>query len=232
MIKQLYTRITAILLTFIMFGLFAVSAQAQNATDEQAAAEKIDFINKDMIMGDENAPVELIEYVSVTCNHCATFHNTVLPRIKEKYVDTGKVKVVSRSFMLNGIDARISSLTRCVSEKRYSTFMDMLFSRQTSWYNIPEYQRLMGIHDQETATNMFIDHTMSEVEKMARQLGLNKKKIDACLNSKEVSEYLFNVQQEGIQKYKINATPTIVLNNRVVNNDYASIERAIENALN
>ena len=213
------------------------TAQAGEVAQEEAtssadavveSANDAGFLNYDMIIGDKNAPVELIEYASLTCNHCATFHTQVLPRIKEKYVDTGKVKIIVRSFLLNGIDAQATSLTRCVPESRYFTFMDALFTRQTSWYDVGEYQRLTAIHDQQTAGTMFVEYTMNEVQKLARQVGMNKKKIDACFNNQAIGEYIFAVQQDGITKYKINATPTIIVNEKVAGNDYASIERAIE----
>ncbi len=186
------------------------------------------FLNRDMVLGDPNAPVEIIEYASITCNHCATFHNNVLPRIKEKYVDTGKAKIVVRSFLLNGIDAQGSAISRCVPERRYFAFMDALFERQTEWYDIPEYQRLSGLHDQQTAGQMFVEHTMSEISKIARQVGLNQAKIDECATNEVIGEYLFSIYQEAVDKYKVNSTPTIIVNGNKTNNDYASIERAIE----
>ena len=209
------------------------SAVVEAAAQEQTApaAEEgpdVGFINHDMVLGDPNAPVEIIEYASLTCNHCATFHNTVLPRPKEKYIDTGKAKLVVRSFLLNIIDARATTLTRCVTQKRYFPFMEALFQRQTQWYNIPEYQRLQGLHDAQTASNMFVEATIGEVAKMARQVGLNQTKIDACVNNAAIGEYLMTVQQAGIENYNVNATPTIIVNGNIANNDYASIERAIE----
>lgn len=189
------------------------------------------FLDQDMILGDVNAPVEVIEYASVTCNHCATFHNNVLPRIKEKYVDTGKVKVVVRSFLLNQVDVAVSQLTRCVSEKRYFKFVDAIYERQTQWYDFAEYQRLSGLHDARTANGMFVDHIIGEVSKIARQVGLNEKKIQACIANEEIGKYLFSVNQEAVQKYKVEATPTIIVNGNKTNNDYASIEKAIEAAL-
>jgi len=207
----------------------AVQEQAE-ATPEGLAeeVEDVGYINYDMVYGDPDAPVEIIEYASLTCNHCATFHNNVLPRIKEKYVDSGKVKIVMRSFLLNFVDARITVLTRCVSERRYFPFLDALFKRQTQWYSIPEYQRLQGLHDRQTASNMFVEGVFQEVSKLARQVGLNQTKIDACVNNTAIGEYLMAVQQDGVETYKVNSTPTIIVNGNRVNNDYTSIERVIE----
>ncbi len=209
-------------------------AQAESPAPEMPSEPQADagFLNYDMVLGDPNAPVEIIEYASITCNHCATFHTQVLPRIKENYIDTGKAKIVMRSFLLNGIDAQGSAISRCVPEKRYFMFMNALYERQTQWYDIPEYQRLSGLHDQQTANQMFIAHTMEELSKIARQVGLNKAKIDACIANEEIGQYLFSIYQEGVQKYKVDATPTIIVNGNKTGNDYGSIERAIEQALN
>jgi protein-disulfide isomerase len=261
MLKQLYKRNTTALFTAALLGImsFSLSGCSDDVTEEKMAVveEKTSeasvveqtttetiieaaaqgesdagFLDYDMVIGDPNAPVELIEYASLTCNHCATFHTQVLPLVKEKYVDTGKVKIVFRSFLLNGVDAQATVLTRCVSESRYFTFMNALFTRQTSWYDVGEYQRLAGEHDQQTAGQMFVAHVMGEVEKLARQVGLNKNKIDACFSNQAIGEYIFAVQQDGIAKYNINATPTIVVDGKVVGNTYAAVEQAVEAALN
>lgn len=201
-----------------------------SAAEMQAAADA-GFLNYDMVLGDPDAPVEIIEYASITCNHCATFHNNVLPRIKEKYVDTGKVKVVTRSFLLNGIDMQGTAISRCVAPQRYFRFMDAVFEKQTQWYDVNEYQRLNGIHDQQTAGQMFVAHTVSELSKIARQLGVNQARIDECIASEEIGEYVISVYNEGRTLHKVTATPTILVNGNKAGNDYGSIERAIEAAL-
>lgn len=208
----------------------AAKANMAEAMPEEATVsiEEAGFLNRDMIMGDPNAPVEIIEYASLTCNHCATFHNNVLPRLKEDYIDTGKAKLVMRSFMLNPIDMSATTLSRCMTEKRYVPFMNMLFSRQMEWYDVGKYQELSANNDPQTANQMFIDATMTEVQKYARQAGMNKAKIDACLANEDIGKYLFEVQQYAVEQYKVNATPTIIVNGNKAGNDYNSISKAIE----
>lgn len=256
MIIQLYKRKVAVFFGVMIFGVFTSTLagcaqendenvdasdqeisqsvpeqEAIQSTPEQEGLQSASFLDQDMVIGDVNAPVEIIEYASLTCNHCATFHNNVLPRIKEKYVDTGKVKIVMRSFLLNGIDVQASMISRCFNENRYFKFMDALYQRQMQWYNINEYQRLSGIHDAQTANTMFVEQTMDEISKIARQLGMNKNKIEACIANESIGEYLFSVQQIGVQQHKVEATPTIIVNGNKTNNDYASIEKEIEAAL-
>jgi len=218
-------------------AIVEAAAEVQQETDQvsddvEETVSDEGFLNRDMILGDVNAPVEIIEYASLTCNHCAVFHNQVLPQLKKEYVDTGKAKIVFRSFLLNGIDAKLSQLTRCVSEKRYVPFMNVLFGRQENWLNFDEQARLVSLYGQEAANEKFFDYIVNEVEKIAAQVGLNKSKIEACYNNPEVGKYIFAVQQEGAQKYKINATPTIIVNGEKTNgNSFEAVKDAIEDAL-
>lgn len=235
MIKQLNKLKVTAIIGAVFFAIFSVNsigiAQENIPNSSTTLVAEMPFLNQDMVLGDPKAPVEIIEYASLTCNHCATFHNFVLPRIKEKYVDTGKVKVVMRSFLLNAIDASASILTRCVPEKRYFKFMEILFTQQTQWYDISEYQRLSGIHDQRTANNIFVQSTIDKVSKVANRLGINNRKIESCLLNDKIGEYLYSVHQEGIQQYKVTATPTIIVNGNKTGNTYAAVEKAIEAAL-
>ena len=207
------------------------TVEAAVATEVEPVAEAtvdVGFLNTDMVIGDPNAPVEIIEYASFTCNHCSTFHNNVMPAIKEKYIDTGKAKVVFRSFMLNGIDMQASVISRCMTEKRYFPFTDMLFKRQTEWYNVGTYQKLAAENEPQVAGQLFTEATMNEVKKYARQAGLNSAKIEACLANENIPAYLYEVQQEAVEQYKVNATPTILVNGNKASNTYASVEQAIE----
>ena len=235
MIKQLNKLKVTTIIGVAFFAIFSINsigiAQENISNSSTTLVTEMPFLNQDMVLGDPKAPVEIIEYASLTCNHCATFHNFVLPRIKDKYVDTGKVKVVMRSFLLNAIDASASILTRCVPEKRYFKFMEILFTQQTQWYDISEYQKLSGIHDQRTANNIFVQSTIDKVSKVANRLGINNRKIEACLLNEKIGDYLYSVHQEGIQKYKVTATPTILVNGNKTGNTYAAVEKAIEAAL-
>ena len=235
MIKQLNKLKVTTIIGVAFFAIFSINsiviAQENISNSSTTLVAEMPFLNQDMVLGDPKAPVEIIEYASLTCNHCATFHNFVLPKIKDKYVDTGKVKVVMRSFLLNAIDASASILTRCVPEKRYFKFMEILFTQQTQWYDISEYQKLSGIHDQRTAYNIFVQSTIDKVSKVANRLGINNRKIEACLLNEKIGDYLYSVHQEGIQKYKVTATPTILVNGNKTGNTYAAVEKAIEAAL-
>ena len=87
----------------------------------------------DLVLGSANAPVTIVEYASMTCPHCATFHNKVLPVLKEKYIDTGKVRLIFREFPLDERAALASMLARCAGGDRSLPLISMLFSKQDEW---------------------------------------------------------------------------------------------------
>jgi hypothetical protein len=81
-------------------------------------------------LGDEKAPVTVVEYASMTCGHCANFHKTVLPYIKEKYIDTGKVRMIMREFPLDPLAAAAFMLARCAPEDKYFDMVSLFFEQQ------------------------------------------------------------------------------------------------------
>ncbi len=88
---------------------------------------------KDMVMGKPEAPVTIVEYASMTCPHCAHFATTTLPAIKEKYIDTGKAKLILREFPFDPRAAAAFMLARCAPEERYYPMVEVLFKQQEQW---------------------------------------------------------------------------------------------------
>ena len=88
---------------------------------------------KERVLGDPNAPVEIIEYASLTCPHCAAFHAEKLPQIKKKYIDTGKAKLIARDFPFDRLGAMGAMMARCANPARYHQFLDVLFKQQSKW---------------------------------------------------------------------------------------------------
>ena len=87
----------------------------------------------DMVLGKADAPVTVIEYASMTCPHCATFHTEVLPKLKAAYIDTGKIKFIFREFPLDQLALRGAMLARCAGPERYFGYVDVLFRQQRVW---------------------------------------------------------------------------------------------------
>ena len=92
----------------------------------------------DLAMGKADAPVTIVEYASMTCSHCASFHNTVCPVLKEKYIDTGKVRLIFREFPLDERAALASMMARCAGGDKALPLISMLFSKQDEWAAVEE----------------------------------------------------------------------------------------------
>ena len=95
---------------------------------EGAAAEP-----QEQILGDPDAPVTIIEYASLTCPHCAQFHNEVLPELKERYIAPGKVRLIYRDFPLDQVALAAAALAHCDGSDRYFSMLDVLFETQRNW---------------------------------------------------------------------------------------------------
>ncbi len=175
----------------------------------------------DMALGAEDAPVTVIEYASVTCPHCATFHETVFPAIKENYIDTGKVRFVFREFPTAPANLSIagSMLARCAADKggqdAYFVILDALFKTQRTWIG--------------SAT------PREELLKIAAQANMNEADFDACVKSQELLDYLNENITEGRDKYAVQSTPSFVVNGQLrhfstVDDFSEAIDAALEKA--
>ena len=145
-----------------------------------------------MIIGDPDAPVEIIEYSSMTCPHCASFHTETLPTIKERYLDTGKAKLVFREFPLDRVALTASAIARCAGEDRFFPFVDVLFRTQTQW---------------STAA----DH-VEELKKIVRMGGLDPEMVDTCLEDESIVDGILAIRLNGDETYTISSTPTFIIN--------------------
>ena len=172
------------------------ASAAQDSAPEHAAASEIGA--DDMVLGDADAPVEIIEYASVTCPGCANFHQTVLPQIREKYVDTGKVKLVFREFPTPPVDFALigSVVARCASEKggsdAYFLVIDALLKTQRTW--------------------IYGDDPKQELLKIVAQAGMDEAAFDACLERQELVEAIDARVNEGREAFDVSSTPTFILN--------------------
>jgi protein-disulfide isomerase len=148
----------------------------------------------DMAMGDEKAPVTIIEYASMTCPHCATFQSTTFPEIKKRYIDAGKVRYIFREFPLDTLASAAFMLARCAGEKdpsKYYAMIDTLFRQQPQWVVSKPVPPLMAI---------------------AKQAGFTEESFDACLANQKLLDGIQNVRQLAIDSYKVQSTPTFFVN--------------------
>jgi protein-disulfide isomerase len=145
----------------------------------------------DIVMGSPTAPVTIIEYASMTCPHCAHFSVETFPKLKEKYIDTGKAKYIMREYPLDGLAAAAFMLARCAGPDKYYAMIETLFAEQRKWAVREPLPPLLAI---------------------ARQAGFTQQTFDACINDKDMLNKIQQVRNRGQQKFKVEATPTFYIN--------------------
>ena len=190
----------------IFFAPFAVAAGAVIADLQEAMSEKS--------MGAEGAPVVLEEYASFTCHHCAIFHMDVLPRLKEKYIDTGKLRFVYRDFPLDIYALRASQLARCVGNDKFFAFQGVIFKNQKKW--------------------VVSDDPLKSLLLLARQGGMSGEDFRQCVGHEGLEEALLKARLKYEKEWRIAATPTLVINGKKFEKGYRfeEVARAIEAEIN
>ncbi|MCE2509790.1 MAG: DsbA family protein [Alphaproteobacteria bacterium] len=142
-------------------------------------------------LGAEDAPVTIIDYSSLTCPHCAQFHTDILPELKKKYIDTGKVRLVYRNFPLDNVAHKAAMLVSCAPEGKYFQLLDLLFARQRQW-----------------ATS---EDPRSALMNLGKMVGIDERRFDACINDTELGNLILEERVYGDKTYKIRSTPTFVI---------------------
>ncbi len=224
----------------IAFGMMAqpddqVTANATSDTKTDESEVKVSeavstdgFLNRDMVVGDKDAPIEIIEYAAISCSHCAHFHADILPKLKKKYLDTGKAKLVYRNFIFdNPFDAYASALTRCVSEEKFFPTVKTFFDYQNVWFKGEEMMKIFEKDGREAAINF----AKSEVMKTGKMAGITNEEAKKCMTDNKVLNYLLTLRAHAVEKYKITGTPTIIVNGKALDNyDFETIDKAIGEA--
>jgi protein-disulfide isomerase len=178
--------------TAISSGVFVRPAFAQSPSPaELAEAGPLG----DQAQGAENAPVTIIEYASMTCGHCAEFHNKTYPTLKSKYIDTGKVRYILREFPLDPIAAGAFMLARCAGKDKYFPLVEAFFAQQNTWAVRQPIPPMLAI---------------------AKQAGFTEDSFKECLANQQVLDGIEWVRRRGQEKFGVNSTPTFFVNGKVV----------------
>ncbi len=195
---------------------------------QPAEISEAGFLDYDIIIGDKEAPVEIIEYAAITCPHCANFHADIYPQLKEKFLDTGRAKLVYRNFIFdNPFDVFAATLTRCVPEENFLPTVEAFFHDQRDWNKLSELKRIF----ESDGRNAAIKFAQGEVTRVGGQAGISTAGAQKCFDNKEVLNYLLKVRQEAVETYQVNSTPTVIVNGiKMGQGDIASLEKAIEAA--
>ena len=164
----------------------------------------------DLVLGNADAPITVVEYASMTCGHCAHFHTTVFPTLKEKYVDTGKVRFIMREFPLDNLAAAASMLARCAGDGKTFPLISVLFAKQDDWAFVKGDPR-------------------PELLKFAKQAGFTQESFEKCLTDQKLLDDISAVRSRAAETFGVNATPTFFVNGKKLNGvDLADFEKAFE----
>ena len=161
--------------------------------------------------GQQNAKITIIAYESLTCSHCADFHKNVYPELKKEFIDTGLVRIEFRHFPLDLAALNASKITQCINDGN-SNLMHFLFSNQQKWVK---------------------GKNIEDLNKNLKNL-INDEKINldfkTCMDDKVVEDFILNDRIEGVKKFKVNATPTIIINNKKFDKplNYKNLKKFIE----
>jgi protein-disulfide isomerase len=159
----------------------------------------------DHILGKADAPVTIVEYASFTCGHCATFHAGAFLKLKEKYIDTGKVKLVFRPFPTAPAQLSVAAamLAHCAGDERYFPMTSALFETQRNWASA---------------------NAAAELLKLANQAGMTKEKFEACLGDNKLAGEIQATAARGFETFGVEGTPTFFINGVRFDGDHENID--------
>jgi protein-disulfide isomerase len=198
-----------------LLGAAAVSVPAMALAGQAAAAELPEAAGKvdmqkvleagplpEMVLGDEKAPVTIVEYMSMTCPHCAHFHATTFDPIKEKYVDTGKARFILREFPFDPVATAAFMLARCNPSKpeertqptQYFAMVSMLFKQQRAWA---------------APADGNVREALLQSTKLA---GFTQESFNACLTNQKLLDDVNATMKRGADEFGVNSTPTFLIN--------------------
>lgn len=178
----------------------AMAQQAPAAPQTQETAPEGKIL-PDITLGQDSAPVTVIEYASFTCPHCAAFHDENFPKLKAEYIDTGKVKFVQRDVYFDAVGLWAGILARCGGDEKYYPVADMLFAEQKTWL------------DAKTG-----DDIAANLRKIGAKSGMTTEQMDACWADKQKVADLVATFQKNATADKVEGTPTFLIGGETVQN--------------
>ena len=166
-----------------------------------------------VVIGSFDAAVKIKIYSSLTCPHCASFHNSVVPEIKKAYVKSGKVQLIFIDFPLDQAAFNASKLLHCLDQKNQMAFLDIVYETQNKWVS---------------GTN--INEINENLKKIVKNLGISSMQFDKCLINETISDKILNGRIKANHKYSINSTPTIIINEKKLEGsaNFKNIKEKIE----
>ena len=176
--------------------------------------ENINAEIKRIVSGNDSAKITLIAYESLTCSHCATFHKDIYPQLKKEFIDTGLARIEFRHFPLDVAAFNASKVSQCV-ENQGLKILEILYSDQQAWVK-----------------GNTVEEINENLKKFINKRGF-KVNFEKCINDKKIEDFVLNDRIEGAKNFKINATPTIIINNKKFEKslNYKNLKKTIEKML-
>ena len=171
-------------------------------------------VNKNIVaIGSYNAIVKIKIFSSLTCPHCANFHMKVVSEIKKNFVESGKVQLIFIDFPLDQAAFNASKLLHCIDQKKQMDFLDTIYETQDKW-----------------TKGSSIEEINKNLKKIVKNLGITSDQFDKCLIDEAISDKILNGRIEANQKYTINSTPTIIINEKKLEGSasFKNIKKKIE----
>ncbi len=166
---------------------------------------------KGIVSGNQNAKITIIAYESLTCSHCANFHKDVYPSLKKDFIDTGLVKIEFRHFPLDIAALNASKISLCKQDQSLE-ILEKLYSNQQAWIKGKE-----------------IEEVNNNLKEFLKNAGFDID-FEKCINNKEIEDYVLNDRIEGTKNFKVNSTPTIIINNEKFEKslNYKNLKKTLE----
>ena len=166
---------------------------------------------KRIIVGNKDAKITIIAFESLTCGHCASFHKDVYPELKKEYLDTGLAKIEFRHFPLDIAAFNASKVSQCKNDGD-STILNSLYANQQKWVK-----------------GSSIEEANKNLQKFLTSEGFDVN-FENCINNQEIEEFVLNDRIDGVKNFKVNATPTIIINNKKFEKslNYKNLKKALE----
>ena len=169
-----------------------VAPNTTSVPEPNAQLSKVVIRENEPFLGKDDAPVTIIEYASMTCPHCAQFHNQVMPIIKSEFVDKGIVRMVYRDFPLDRLALAAAVIARCAGDHRYFPFVNALYAAQDKWARDSD--------------------PMAALSRVALLGGMSQAQFDKCLKKDEMAKEILDQQLAADNSYGLRSTPTIIVN--------------------
>lgn len=177
------------------------TGSTESAVDAPAPAGEVDMAEvlkpgplKEMTLGDPDAPVTVVEYMSMTCPHCASFHEQGFKQLEEKYINTGKVHFILREFPFDPRAAAAIMLARCAPENQFFPMVDVMFKQQRTWATAPDGREALL--------------------QIARLAGFTQESFEACLTNQKLLDDVNAVRTKAANEFGIQSTPSFIINGK------------------